>query len=154
MIYNKKVLAIIPARAGSKGLKNKNIKIFNKKPLICWTLDQAKKSHQLGFLWSSSEKVVFQSLIKEVLKDCLVLKNTIPHERITNFLTGHRFQFKIAMYRLVTEELRTDGQHLLFPLFDHTILHNLRRHPRYDFEESERVFCHFTNPFDKFYFLS
>ena len=34
-------LAIIPARSGSKGIKNKNIKIFNGKPLISWTINQA-----------------------------------------------------------------------------------------------------------------
>ena len=44
MISNKKVLCIIPARKGSKGLKNKNIKIFNKKPLIYWTIKEAIKS--------------------------------------------------------------------------------------------------------------
>ena len=40
---NKKTLAIIPARSGSKGVKDKNIKILNNKPLISYTIDAAKK---------------------------------------------------------------------------------------------------------------
>tara|TARA_B110000046_G_scaffold186020_1_gene231454 strand:+ start:1601 stop:2275 length:675 start_codon:yes stop_codon:yes gene_type:complete len=39
-----KVLGIIPARGGSKGIPNKNIKILNGKPLICFTIDAAKGS--------------------------------------------------------------------------------------------------------------
>lgn len=38
-----KILAIIPARKGSKGLKDKNIKDFCGKPLICWTIQSAIK---------------------------------------------------------------------------------------------------------------
>ena len=34
---------IIPARKGSKGLKNKNIKRLNNVPLIAWTILLAKK---------------------------------------------------------------------------------------------------------------
>ena len=37
----KKILALIPARGGSKGIKNKNIKLFNGKPLIEWTIRSA-----------------------------------------------------------------------------------------------------------------
>ncbi|QWD70711.1 cytidylyltransferase domain-containing protein [Polynucleobacter sp. UB-Siik-W21] len=37
-----KVLAIIPARGGSKRLPLKNIKLLLGKPLICWTLDAVK----------------------------------------------------------------------------------------------------------------
>lgn len=40
----KKVIAIICARGGSKGLKNKNLKLFDKKPLIFYPIDAAKKS--------------------------------------------------------------------------------------------------------------
>ena len=39
-----KFLAIIPARKNSKEILNKNIKKFNKKPLIYWTIKAAKKS--------------------------------------------------------------------------------------------------------------
>ena len=34
-------LAVIPARAGSKSVKNKNLRIFHNKPLIAWTIEQA-----------------------------------------------------------------------------------------------------------------
>jgi len=39
-----KILAIIPARSGSKGLKDKNIKNLNGKPLIAYTIEAALKS--------------------------------------------------------------------------------------------------------------
>jgi CMP-N-acetylneuraminic acid synthetase len=38
-----KILCIIPARSGSKGIKNKNIKMLNGKPLLCWSILQAQK---------------------------------------------------------------------------------------------------------------
>lgn len=44
MINNKRVIAVIPARAGSKSVKNKNIKLLGGKPLIAWPIDIAKKS--------------------------------------------------------------------------------------------------------------
>lgn len=44
MFKKKKILAIIPARSGSKGLKNKNIKLLKKKPLIYWTILRASQS--------------------------------------------------------------------------------------------------------------
>ena len=37
-------IALIPARAGSKGIPRKNIKLFNSKPLIFWTIKAAIES--------------------------------------------------------------------------------------------------------------
>jgi len=45
VINNKSVLAIIPARAGSKGVKNKNIREICGKPLIAYTIEAAKNSN-------------------------------------------------------------------------------------------------------------
>ncbi|DAB27736.1 MAG: flagellar modification protein B [Sulfurimonas sp. RIFOXYD12_FULL_33_39] len=39
-----KVLCTICARGGSKGVKNKNIRLINSKPLIAYTIEQAKES--------------------------------------------------------------------------------------------------------------
>ncbi|MGN7762046.1 acylneuraminate cytidylyltransferase family protein [Paenibacillus sp. 22594] len=55
MIDNKKVLAIIPARGGSKGIPRKNIKQLAGKPLIAWTIEEANKSRYIDRLILSSE---------------------------------------------------------------------------------------------------
>ena len=41
---DKKILCIIPARSGSKGIPHKNIKDYNGKPLLGWSIVQAKES--------------------------------------------------------------------------------------------------------------
>lgn len=55
MINNKKCLAIIPARGGSKGVPRKNIREIAGKPLIAWTIEEAKKSKYIDRLVLSSE---------------------------------------------------------------------------------------------------
>lgn len=47
MINNKKILGIIPARGGSKRIPRKNIRNLAGKPLIAWTIEEAKKSRYI-----------------------------------------------------------------------------------------------------------
>ena len=54
-ISNKKILAIIPARAGSKGLPGKNIKMLAGHPLLAWTILQAKNSKYLDEIYVSTD---------------------------------------------------------------------------------------------------
>ncbi len=56
----RKLLGIIPARAGSKGLPNKNIKDFCGKPLIEWTFQAVKQAKVLNdvILTSDSEVAI------------------------------------------------------------------------------------------------
>lgn len=49
------ILAIIPARGGSKGIPRKNIKDLAGKPLIAWTIEEAKKSKYITRLILSSD---------------------------------------------------------------------------------------------------
>lgn len=55
MINNKSVLAIIPARGASKGIKRKNVRSLAGKPLIAWTIEEGKKSKYIDKLIVSSE---------------------------------------------------------------------------------------------------
>ena len=62
----KKVLAIIPARSGSKGIKDKNIINLNGKPLIAYSIEAGLKSKYI-------DKVVVTTDGEEIAK---VAKNT------------------------------------------------------------------------------
>jgi CMP-N,N'-diacetyllegionaminic acid synthase len=55
VIGDKKVLAIIPARGGSKGVPNKNIRTLGGKPLIAWTIEAAQLSKYIDRLIVSSD---------------------------------------------------------------------------------------------------
>ena len=48
MTYDKKILALIPARAGSKGIKDKNIINLNGKPLIAHSIETGLKSKYIN----------------------------------------------------------------------------------------------------------
>jgi CMP-N,N'-diacetyllegionaminic acid synthase len=54
------ILAIIPARGGSKGIPEKNIISLSGKPLISYTIEAAKQSELLGrsILSSDDEKII------------------------------------------------------------------------------------------------
>lgn len=52
---NTKILAIIPARGGSKGMPGKNIKHLGGKPLLAYTVEAAKQSKLINRLIVSSE---------------------------------------------------------------------------------------------------
>ena len=55
MIGGKSVLALIPARGGSKGVPGKNIRAAGGKPLIAWTIEAAKASRYVDRLILSSD---------------------------------------------------------------------------------------------------
>lgn len=64
MINGYRVLAVIPARGGSKGLPNKNILEVAHKPLICWSIEVAKSCASIDAVAVStdSEKIATVSL--------------------------------------------------------------------------------------------
>jgi len=55
MYKERKILALIPARGGSKGLPGKNIKPLLGKPLIAWTIEQAKASKYIDKIVVSTD---------------------------------------------------------------------------------------------------
>lgn len=50
-----KILGIVPARGGSKGVKRKNIKLLNNNPLLFYTIAAAKKSQLISNLIVNTE---------------------------------------------------------------------------------------------------
>ncbi len=52
-----KILAVIPARAGSKGVPNKNIRLINNRPLVYYAINNAKKSKYITDILVSTDSV-------------------------------------------------------------------------------------------------
>ena len=62
---NKNNLAIIPARSGSKGLKDKNIKELNGKPLLVYAILAAQKTKLFDTIHVSTDSVEYAEIAKK-----------------------------------------------------------------------------------------
>tara|TARA_X000000368_G_C23019512_1_gene707316 strand:- start:1043 stop:1732 length:690 start_codon:yes stop_codon:yes gene_type:complete len=60
-----KTIAIIPARGGSKRIKNKNIKLFCGKPMIAWTIIAAKKAKIFNKIMVSTDNIKIANIAKK-----------------------------------------------------------------------------------------
>ena len=65
----KKLLALIPARIGSKRLKKKNLKILGNKELVSWSIDFAKNSNLFEKIFVSTDSKKIRKIALK--KNCL-----------------------------------------------------------------------------------
>lgn len=75
---NPKVLAIIPARSGSKGVPNKNILNFNGKPLIHYALDCALGTQKIDKILINSDDSEILNLIDDSIDSQRIIKQLRP----------------------------------------------------------------------------
>ena len=61
-----KNIAIIPARSGSKGLKDKNIKLLDGKPLMAYTIEAALKSGVFADVMVSTDSEIYADIAKKL----------------------------------------------------------------------------------------
>lgn len=80
MIYGKRVLALIPARGGSKGLPGKNTRILCGKPLIAWSIEKAKRSRYL-------DSVVVTTDSEEIARVAKAFGAEVPFLRPAEYAT-------------------------------------------------------------------
>lgn len=72
-----KRIAIIPARSGSKGLKDKNIKLFNGKPLIAHTITCAAESGVFDKIFVSTDSQLYADIAIQYGADASFLRSEI-----------------------------------------------------------------------------
>ena len=65
----KYIFIIIPARGGSKSIKNKNLHIVNKKPLLQWTLEESKKVKSVDKVVVSTDNYNIKKFAKKFFVD-------------------------------------------------------------------------------------
>ncbi len=59
------VLGVITARSGSKGIRDKNIRELNGKPLIAYTIESALQSHYIDEVMVSTDSDVYADIAKK-----------------------------------------------------------------------------------------
>ena len=88
----KKRLAIIPARSGSRRIKNKNIKKFINKPIILRVLDEISKTNLFQEIYVSTDSLKIASIVKkhnykiDFLRPKYLAKNNVILNDILNFV--------------------------------------------------------------------
>jgi CMP-N,N'-diacetyllegionaminic acid synthase len=87
------MVAIIPARGGSKGLPRKNIKIFNGKPLIYYTIKSALESKYI-------DKVIVSTDDQEIAEIALSYGAIIPFLRPINLSEDNSKAIDVYIYTI------------------------------------------------------
>lgn len=93
MLTNKRVLALIPARGGSKRVPRKNIRLLNGIPLIGWTIAAAKQSQYIDEIFISTDD-------QEILEYAQTLSVWAPELRPAELATDTATSSDVLVYTL------------------------------------------------------
>lgn len=120
MYKNKKIVAIIPARGGSKGIKNKNIRIINNKPLVAYSIESALKCKYIDYTLVSTDSKEIAEISKsygaqvpflrpkEIATDSSKTIDVLVHAM--NFLANSGNYFDYVMLLQPTQPIRAEEE--------------------------------------------
>lgn len=114
MISSKSILAIIPARLGSKRLKYKNIKLFKGRPLFVWSYIAAKKSKYIDKIFISTESKRILNYAKKygyrsnLLRNKKISKDKTSSEEVILDVLRKNKKFDYFILLQPTSPLRTN----------------------------------------------
>lgn len=109
----KRILALIPARGGSKGLKDKNILKLNNKPLISYTIEAALKSKYI-------DDVIISTDSKEIAKIAEKAGAENPFMRPDYLATDTATTYDVLIYTLNELEKRYNRKYDIIVLLQPT----------------------------------
>jgi CMP-N,N'-diacetyllegionaminic acid synthase len=72
-----KILAVIGIRSGSSSIKDKNIKILGKRPLVEWIIRSAKKSKLINRIAISTDSKKYAKIVKNLKVDSYIRPKNI-----------------------------------------------------------------------------
>ncbi|MBE0395235.1 acylneuraminate cytidylyltransferase [Citrobacter amalonaticus] len=79
-------IAIIPARAGSKGLQNKNILMLVDKPLIAYTIEAALKSNCFEKVIVSTDSLEYKDIAERYGAEVLLRSEELASDTATSYM--------------------------------------------------------------------
>lgn len=109
---NISIVAIIPARSGSKRLPEKNIKLLNGKPLIAYTIEAARKSKYLDRIIVSTDSKEIASIAEKYGAEVPFIR---PKYLATDRTPGISVVKHLANWLIKNEEYKPDVMVILQP---------------------------------------
>lgn len=92
--------ALIPARSGSKKIKNKNLLKLNGKPLIAHSIKTANSIKKIDQVFFSSDSLKYLKIAKKYgCKNLVLRKKTLSKDRSTDFDVFKDFVDNIFLYK-------------------------------------------------------
>ena len=82
MYKKKRIIAVIPARKNSKGIKNKNLINLNGLPLISYSIDYAKKSKLINRVFVSTDGDNIASVSKKFGAEVVIRPKSLSNDTI------------------------------------------------------------------------
>lgn len=111
MINDLKILAIIPARGGSKGIPKKNIKSINGKPLIAWTIIEAQKSKYI-------DRIILSSDDEEIIKIAREYNCEVPFVRPSKYAADSTPSMDVIFHAL--KEVNSSNEYAICVMLEPT----------------------------------
>jgi len=109
MYKEKTILALIPARGASKGLARKNVRPLFDKPLIGWTIEEAKKSRYI-------DRVIVSTDDKEIADISQSYGAEVPFLRPKELATDEAKGIEVVMHAIDWSVANGDTPELLILL--------------------------------------
>ena len=81
-----KKIAIIPARAGSKGLPNKNVLMFGNKPLIAYTIEAALESQKFDRVIVSTDSLEYKYIAEKFGAEVIIRDAELASDTAGSFV--------------------------------------------------------------------
>ncbi|SVC96618.1 uncharacterized protein METZ01_LOCUS349472, partial [marine metagenome] len=110
-----KIVIFIPARGGSKGIPNKNIKDFVGKPLIVHTIEYAMESNLINEVVVSTDDKIISNISKEtgatvINRPPQLATDTVTTESaIEHYITTTKYKPEIIVLLQATSPIRPKG---------------------------------------------
>jgi N-acylneuraminate cytidylyltransferase len=95
VINGKAVLAVIPARGGSKRVPGKNLRELGGKPLIAWTIEAAKRSRYV-------DRVILSSEDSEIMSVARAYGCDVPFRRPDDLATDDASSVDVVLHAVQT----------------------------------------------------
>ncbi len=107
------IIAIIPARSGSKSIKHKNIKFLNKKPLLAWSIETCFNSKLFSKVYLSTDSQKYASIAKKYGPVEIILRpkkissdNSTDYQMIMHAIKNINYKFQYIAHIRPTTPLR------------------------------------------------